>query len=206
MKKIIITSIFSLLSLVAFTNMSHAQEFRSGIKGSFNLSNLYTNDIDDNNLRAGFSLGIFKENQIGPSSAIQTELLFSTKGNRSEYRSGPFDGEAKFNLNYIELPIMLDLKAGSALDVSFGPYISYLISANITTEGDFGNSFSEIDRDNLKPFDFGFSGGLGLNFGTTELGARYNLGLTEIADSDNARAVMGDAKNSVIQFYIALGM
>lgn len=206
MKKIIITSFFSLLSLVAFTKQGQAQEFRSGIKGSFNLSNLYTNDIDDNNLRAGFSLGIFKESQIGPSSAIQTELLFSKKGNRSEYRSGLFDGEAKFNLNYLELPIMLDLKAGSALDISFGPYVSYLISSNVTTNGDFGSSFSEIDRDNLSPFDFGFSGGLGLNFGNAELGARYNLGLVEIADSNNARAIMGDAKNSVIQFYLALGM
>ncbi|KYG83426.1 porin family protein [Roseivirga echinicomitans] len=206
MKKIIITSIFSLLSLVAFTNQSKAQEFRSGIKGSFNLSNFYSNDIDDNNLRPGFSLGFFKENQIGPSAAIQTEFLFSTKGNRSEYRTGPFDGEAKFNLNYLELPIMLDLKAGSALDITFGPYVSYLVSANVTTEGDFGSSYSEIDRDELKSFDFGFSGGLGLNFGTTELGARYNLGLTEIANSNNARSIMGDAKNSVIQFYIALGM
>ncbi|KYG81407.1 outer membrane protein with beta-barrel domain [Roseivirga ehrenbergii] len=206
MKKIIITSIFSLLCLVSFTNKSQAQEFRSGIKGSFNLSNLYTDDIDDNNLRPGFSIGIFKENQIGPSSAIQTELLFSTKGNRSEYRTGPFDGEAKFNLNYIELPVMLDLKAGDALDISFGPYVSYLISANVTTDGDFGSSFSEIDRDELNAFDFGLSGGLGLNFGNTELGARYNFGLSEIADSDNARSIMGDAKNSVIQFYIALGM
>ncbi|KYG84419.1 hypothetical protein AWW67_04735 [Roseivirga seohaensis] len=206
MKKIIITGVFSLLSLVSFTNQSQAQEFRSGIKGSFNLSNLYTDDIDDNNLRPGFSIGIFKENQIGASSAIQTELLFSTKGNRSEYRTGPFDGEAKFNLNYLELPVMLDLKAGDALDISFGPYVSYLISANVTTEGDFGNSFSEIDRDQLNAFDFGLSGGLGLNFGNTELGARYNLGLSEIADSDNARTILGDAKNSVIQFYIALGL
>ncbi|WP_421977378.1 porin family protein [Roseivirga seohaensis] len=206
MKKIIITGVFSLLSLVSFTNQSQAQEFRSGIKGSFNLSNLYTDDIDDNNLRPGFSIGIFKENQIGASSAIQTELLFSTKGNRSEYRTGPFDGEAKFNLNYLELPVMLDLKAGDALDISFGPYVSYLISANVTTEGDFGNSFSEIDRDQLNAFDFGLSGGLGLNFGNTELGARYNMGLSEIADSDNARTILGDAKNSVIQFYIALGL
>ncbi len=206
MKKIIITGVFSLLSLVSFTTQSQAQEFRSGIKGSFNLSNLYTDDIDDNNLRPGFSIGIFKENQIGASSAIQTELLFSTKGNRSEYRTGPFDGEAKFNLNYLELPVMLDLKAGDALDISFGPYVSYLISANVTTEGDFGNSFSEIDRDQLNAFDFGLSGGLGLNFGNTELGARYNLGLSEIADSDNARTILGDAKNSVIQFYIALGL
>ncbi|WP_323755382.1 porin family protein [Roseivirga sp.] len=206
MKKIIITSIFSLLSLVAFTSQSQAQEFRSGIKGSFNLSNFYSNDIDDNNLRPGFSFGVFNESQIGPTAAIQTEFLFSTKGNRSEYRSGPFNGEAKFNLNYLELPVMLDLKAGSALDITFGPYVSYLVSANVTTEGDFGSSYSEIDRDELKAFDFGFSGGLGLNFGNTELGARYNLGLTEIANSNNARSVMGDAKNSVIQFYIALGM
>jgi len=206
MKKIILTSIFSLCALFIFTGQTQAQEFRSGIKGSFNLSNLYTDDIDDNNLKAGFSVGFFKEKQIAPATAIQTELLFSKKGNRSEYRSGPFDGEAKFNLNYIELPVLLEIKAGSGLDINFGPYVSYLVSSNITTEGDFGNSFTEIDREELNNFDFGLAGGLGLNFGNAELGARYNLGLTKIADSANAQSLLGDAKNSVIQFYLALGL
>lgn len=206
MKKIILTSIFSLCALFIFTSQTQAQEFRSGIKGSFNLSNLYTDDIDDNNLKAGFSVGFFNEKQIAPATAIQTELLFSKKGNRSEYRSGPFDGEANFNLNYIELPVLLEIKAGSGLDINFGPYVSYLVSSNITTEGDFGNSFTEIDREELNNFDFGLAGGLGLNFGNAELGARYNLGLTKIADSANAQSLLGDAKNSVIQFYLALGL
>lgn len=206
MKKIVITSIFSLMLLSICSYKAQSQEFRSGIKGSFNLSNFYTDDIDDKNLKPGFSLGIFNEKQIAPVVGIQTELLFSTRGNRSEYSTGPFDGEAKFNLNYIDLPVMLDLKAGSALDITFGPYVSYLVSANVTTDGDFGSSFEEVDRDNLNNFDFGFIGGLGLNFGNAELGARYNLGLTEIADSDNARTVLGDAKNSLIQFYLALGL
>ena len=206
MKTIFLTCIFSFCALFAFTNQALAQEYRSGIKGSFNLSNFYTDDIDDNNLKAGFSIGFFNEKQIAPAIAIQTELLFTQKGNRSEYRSGPFNGEAKFNLSYIELPVLLEIKAGSAVDINFGPYVSYLINSNITTDGDFGSSFSEVDRDQLNSFDFGLAGGIGLNFGNAELGARYNLGLSKIAKSNNAQGLLGDAKNSVIQLYLALGM
>ena len=68
---------------------------------------------------------------------------------------------------------------------------------------DHDPTIHDIDRDQLHSFDFGLVGGLGLNFGPMQVGARYNYGLTEIANSDVSRAVIGDAKNSCAQLYLA---
>jgi hypothetical protein len=45
-----------------------------------------------------------------------------------------------------------------------------------------------------------------LNFGNFQIGARYNYGLTKLADSDAAELLLGDSKNSVAQLYLALNL
>jgi hypothetical protein len=63
-----------------------------------------------------------------------------------------------------------------------------------------------LDRDNFRDWDFGLAGGIGLNFGATQIGVRYSQGLRKIANSDEAEAFLGDAKNSCAQLYIAFSM
>ena len=58
----------------------------------------------------------------------------------------------------------------------------------------------------LNSFDYGLSGGFGLNFGNFQVGARYNYGLAKLADSDIAQLVLGDAKNSLAQVYLSLNL
>jgi hypothetical protein len=55
--------------------------------------------------------------------------------------------------------------------------------------------------------DFGIAGGVGFNLGpNAQLGVRYLHGLTNVADSDAADFVLGDAKNRCLQAYIAFGI
>jgi len=186
---------------VATPNDANAQ-MRAGVKGGLNVSNLYLDDIDDENARYGFNVGVYGQVFSTETFAIQPELMFSTKGARAEY-GGIIDQTVKFNLNYLDLPVLAVFKLGDAAEIHIGPYASYLLNANISTSGDLGNGSDDVDRDNLKSFDFGLAGGFGLNFGAMQVGARYNLGLTEIADSDVARTLIGDAKNSCAQLYLA---
>src|SRR5690606_16656298 len=137
--------------------------------------------------------------------AIQPELLYTTKGSENEW-GGLIDQTVKFNLNYLELPVLAVFKLGDTTEIHVGPYFSYLLGANIYTEGDLVGASEELDRDNSKSFDFGLTGGVGLNFGAVQIGARYNYGLSEIADSDAAELVLGDAKNSCAQVYVALNL
>lgn len=205
MKTTCMMGILTLLFLSGAVVSSTAQDRRMGIKGGLNLSNLYVDDVDDESARVGFHVGVYGQIISTETFAIQPELLYTTKGSESEW-NGLIDQTVKFNLNYLELPVLAVFKLGESAEIHIGPYFSYLLGANIDTEGDLGGTNEELDRDNFKPFDFGLSGGFGLNFGAVQIGARYNYGLSEIADSDAADLLLGDAKNSCAQVYVALNL
>lgn len=179
---------------------------RAGIKGGLNVSNLYVDDVDDENARFGFNVGLYAQLFSSEVFAIQPELLYSTKGTRTTYDNLLMgEGDAKFNLNYLEVPVLAVIKLGSAAELHFGPYWGYLLSANIDVDGDT-NTFDELDRDSFRSWDFGLAGGVGLNFGSTQIGVRYSKGLRKLADSNEAEDLVGDAKNSCAQLYIAFSM
>ncbi len=179
---------------------------RAGIKGGLNISNLYVDDVDDENARFGFNAGLYAQLFSSEVFAIQPELLYSTKGTRTTYNNVLMgEGDAKFNLNYLEVPVLAVIKLGSVAELHVGPYWSYLLSANIDYDGDT-DTFRELDRDSFTSWDFGIAGGVGLNFGATQIGVRYSKGLRNLAESDDAEAQLGDVKNSCAQLYIAFNM
>lgn len=204
-----ILKILTVSIVVSFTSCISSELFaqmRAGVKGGLNVSNLYVDDIDDENARFGFNLGLYGQILSSDVFAIQPELLFSTKGSKIEYGGSFFDQTVKYNLNYLDLPVLAVFKLGDAAEIHVGPYVSYLLGANISHDGDLGSGVDEIDRDHLKSFDYGLSGGFGLNFGSFQAGARYNYGLAKLADSDAADLLIGDSKNSVAQIYLALNL
>lgn len=194
--------------LASFTRVALAQDsdnsFRVGIKGGLNVTNLYVeeDDVDDENARYGFHLGLYTQLFESDIFAIQPELLYSTKGTRTTYDVIGFDGDVKFNLNYLDIPVLAVFKLGDAAEIHIGPYFGYLISASSDVDGDF-DDYEELDRDDYKAWDYGLSGGVGFNAGPVQIGARYNYGLQKIADSDGANAALGDAKNSNAQLYVS---
>jgi hypothetical protein len=178
---------------------------RAGIKGGLNVSNLYIDDLDDENARYGFNVGLFGQVLSSETFAIQPELLFSTKGAKADY-SGLIDQTIKYNLNYLDLPLLAVFKLGESAEIHVGPYASYLLNANISYSGNLGSGSDDVDKDHLKSFDYGLVGGFGLNFGALQVGARYNYGLAKIADSDVAELLLGDSKNSVAQLYVSFNL
>lgn len=195
-----------ILSIIFIITSASAQKIRSGIKGGFNYSSLYIDDVEDRKIRPGFHVGFFGQSALGEATAIQTELLYTTAGNKSTYNVAGLNGEIDFNLNYIQLPVMLNLKIAGILEVHGGIYAAYLIGANSKSDGNFGSGYQELNRDGFKDLDFGLAAGAGVNFGDLQVGLRYNLGLTEVADSNSARSRIGSSKNVVGQFYLALGL
>lgn len=176
---------------------------RFGAKGGLNVSNLYIDNVNDENARFGFNGGLYGQILSTKTFALQPELLFSTKGSQADY-GGIVNSTVRFNLNYLDLPLLAVIKLGPLAEIHAGGYASYLLSANINYEGNLGSGTDRIDRDQLKTFDYGLTGGFGLNFGAVQVGARYNYGFVKIADSNSARNILGDSKNSVAQLYIAL--
>jgi hypothetical protein len=202
----LLTIFFIAGSAGMISSTSAVAQMRAGIKGGLNVSNLYIDEVDDENARYGFNVGVYGQLFSSDVFAIQPELLFSTKGTKAEYGGNFFDQTIKFNLNYLDLPVLAVFKLGESAEIHVGPYVSYLLNANISHDGDLGSGVDELDKDNFKSFDYGLSGGFGLNFGNVQVGARYNYGLAKIADDNDAKIFLGDSKNSVAQLYVSLNL
>lgn len=216
--KMNLRSLCLMLSAGIFTVMAltpaQAQESpRVGFKGGLNLSNLYVDDVSDENARVGFHAGIFTQLLSSEAFAIQPEINYSTKGTAVTYVSGgtnsiSVDHDQRFNLAYLDIPVLAVFKLGRAAEIHAGPYWSYLLRAEIKNRnGNVNNEFTTIDRDNFDDWDYGLVGGIGFNLGSAaQLGVRYNYGLNNIADSRGAKALLGSSKNQVAQLYLAFNL
>lgn len=180
---------------------------RAGIKGGLNWSNLIVDDVNTRNDRIGFHAGVYGQLFSSRAFTIQPEVNFSTKGNKIERNVGVIDQEYKFNLSYIDIPVLAVFKLGRVAEIHVGPYWAYLVGANIDRDGDVADTFDRVDRDNFEKWDYGLAGGLGFNLGKgAQLGARYNYGMKDIARSSGAQDMLGDTRNSVGQIYLAFNL
>ena len=180
-----------------------------GIKGGLNLTNMYVKDVSDENMKVGFNAGFFAKLPVTRGFSIQPELLYSSKGAKETYDNFiEGKGEYRFNLNYIELPVLAVFNVAKNFNLQVGPYISYLASANIKDLKDDGtiNDITDLDAENFNRFDYGVAGGLGIDISNFTIGARYNYGFKEIGKSGSLSGQLTkDSKNSAISLYIGIG-
>jgi hypothetical protein len=208
MKKI---TIALFLAGYLFATQVSAQNSVFGAKGGLNFSNMTVEGNNDQNLKFGFHAGVFNKISISEFFAVQPELLYSGKGFKNNFDNIIFvDGEAKFNLNYIDFPVKLVYNLAPDFDFHFGPYVGYLASANVETNAEVLDYFDvstqdELDRDNFKTFDVGLTAGMGFTLDPVILGFNYNLGLTKVAKDDRpTEEMLGDARNTVIQVFVGI--
>lgn len=192
-------------SLALFTTLASAQGPVFGVKGGVTFSNLYSGDVDDSNGRIGFNLGVLGRTDPEQVVGLQAELLYTTKGETFTYDGFIIDQEFKLNLGYLDLPVMASVRLGTALEFQGGLYAGLLLNSNLSSSGDLGNSSDDLDKSNFHSLDYGLVGGVAFNAGAMQVGARYNYGLSKLAGSDEAEAILGDAKNAYAQLYVALG-
>lgn len=178
-----------------------------GIKGGLNLTNLYIDDASDENMKAGFNAGIFWKLPVTRGLSIQPELLYSQKGTKATYNNFiQGDGEYRFNLNYVELPLLAVINLGKNFNIHAGPYVGYLISADVKDVDNNGsiNGAIDLNEDNFERWDLGLAAGLGLDIENFTIGARYNYGLSEIGKSGLAGQLTNNSKNAGISVYVGL--
>ena len=212
-KKIKLIAALALTIGAAFTTVNaqtnDSSNAQIGVKGGVNFSNMYTNDVDDNNVLTTFNLGFYASIPVTSFIAIQPEFLYSRKGAELTYDNVFATGKAKFKLNYIEVPVLLKINLTKNFNVHAGPYFAYLINAQVTNETNGGTFDFEdnFNNDDFNKFDVGLSAGLGFDFESIGIGARYNYGLSTVGKE---RSVGGttytfpDGKNSNISVYLSL--
>ena len=182
---------------------------RLGVKGGLNLSNLNVRDVASESAKLGYNLGLFAKLPVSNTIAIQPEILYSNKGAKLDYTNfAQGRGEYRFNLNYLELPVLGIFTIGNTFSVHAGPYIAYLSSSNIKELRDDGTiqGIADIDVKNFNRFDYGLAAGLGFDFNGFIVGARYNYGLREVGQPQNLTGeLMRNSRNGVASLYVGFG-
>ncbi|WP_290797738.1 porin family protein [Flavihumibacter sp. UBA7668] len=182
---------------------------RFGVKAGLNLSNFYSDEVNDNNLKAGLNAGVYAKLPVFKGFSIQPELLYSNKGSKRTYDNAVFgEGEYRTNLHYIEMPVLGVINLAKNFNIHAGPYVSYLAGANITDLESDGSvdEIADLNPENLNRFDYGLAAGFGIDLGPTTIGARYTLGMREVGKSGSiAGEAFRDTKNSNISLFIGVG-
>lgn len=187
MKKLLL---FAAFVAFAFTT-GQAQDFRFGAKAGANYSDLNGNDADNADGRAGFHVGGVARIGLSEMFALQPELLFSSQGYKVN-----FPGEdGKVVLNYINLPIMMDVTLAEGFSLQAGPQVGFNISADAKYDGD------SAKIDDAQTIDFG--AGIGAQYilpMNLFFQARYVIGVTNVFQEIEGEKI--EAKNSVISLSV----
>jgi hypothetical protein len=173
---------------------------QTGFTVGTDTSNLYVDNVGDENAKIGLNIGIYSQHKINSVLGIHYEFLYAQNGAAFQYDnflSG--NGTCRFNLNCIKVPVMLSANHVK-LNLQAGPYVGFLVEVKVKdVDGDGSiNAVQELVRDDFNTLDYGVAAGLGYDFDGGILGVRYNYGFKEIAKSGSfAGEAASDAKTQL---------
>lgn len=169
MNKLIVAVIALFIGTTAFS-----QEIDLGIKGGVNFSNI--SDVKDLSSKTGFQAGVFAGIKFTDKVGIQADVLYSQQGAEFEY--------GKFDLNYINIPVVLKYYVFQGLNIQVGPQFGFILDDDIYVDA-FG--VHSLEQNAEKSDVSGIVGaGYDFPFGI-RLDARYNIGFTDVLKEDKSK-------------------
>jgi Outer membrane protein beta-barrel domain len=194
-----------IIVVIGISSNSFAQRF--GVKGGLNITNLKVEN-HDYSPKLGFHFGPITEIPLGDIFAIETGVLLSTKGAKSEETFFGITTQSKTNLLYLDFPI--NAKAGYDFGKTrvygiLGPYFAFGLSGKYKTKIDDGGNITKSDTKiewgsdgSLKRFDSGLTIGACAAVSIFELGFSYSHGFVNISSNDEHKT-----KNRVFSISMA---
>ena len=174
MKKISLIIISVLASTLVFAQ--HGAKF--GLKGGLNVSSLKIENFDDLDARLGLHLGVISHIHLAPQWALQPELLYSQEGAKMKVN----DGDVDIKLDYINVPVMVQYMFNNGFRIEAGPQFG--LAVNQKYEDD-DTDYEEDADEEFKSTNVGLGFGVNyLSYSGFGVGARYNLGLSNISEYD----------------------
>lgn len=177
-----------------------------GIKGGLNFANLYVDNVQNENIKLGGNIGLFAKLPVFRGLSIQPEILYTSKGAKVTYDNIiQGTGAYRYNLNYVESPLLMVFNITRNFSVSGGAYAAYLTSANVKDVNSDGsvNGVTNLNAEDFNRFDYGLVSGISVDIENFTIGGRYNYGLQTIGKSGNRSGELTrNSKNSVATIFI----
>lgn len=137
--------------------------------------------------RIGLAAGVEAEYQATDIFSVSAGLIYSMQGNKAKEEGVTLTTK----LDYINIPILANVYVTKGLAVKLGVQPAFNVSDKQKLSG--GKASVEAEDVGAESFDFSIPVGLSYEYNNVVFDARYNFGVTNIADG-------GDSKNSVFQF------
>lgn len=182
--------------LLGLTPCAGQPTFEYGAKGGVNFSTIETSTASSGRL-SGFVGGGLLMADLNGTLALQTEILYSEKGNRDEVLGS--NEISIVRLGYVEAPLLVKLQApllgNSEAGLYAGPAPALKLHEQLS-----GPGFEGVVEDITAKYDLGFTIGVEFGFGVGNgrfvVDARLTQGVSKIfADSNPDLNLDPDATN-----------
>ncbi|MFD2587957.1 porin family protein [Croceitalea marina] len=174
-----------------------------GVKAGLNISNQTAKyDIPDASIQltttatSSFHIGFYGDFKLSEKTGVLAEALYSQEGSDVDLQGIDF----KQRVNYIKVPLLLNYRPFSnGLSFQLGPQFGFMVKDTIELDNNDGDPFVDAD---FKSFEFSAVVGAEYRFTRNfKFGARYNLGISDISNTDE-----GTFRNRNFQLYVGFKM
>jgi hypothetical protein len=177
MKKMMMIAAMMLMSIGAFAQ-NEVGQFTLQPKVGINIANI-TADFQDKKSKVGLIAGVEGEYGVAENFSLTAGLLYSMEGCKS--------GDLKFNLDYINIPIMAQYYVVKGLAVKAGIQPAFNVRHKASLNGtsvDINDAIG-VYGSKVQSFNFSVPVGLSYEYESFVLDARYNIGATKIFKNSN---------------------
>ena len=186
--------LFVIAALMVATLSANAQQMFIKPMVGGTLATL-TGDTEGNKMKLGLVAGAEFGYNINDMFAVTAGALVSLQGAKFDDTSATKDMTT--NLTYLNVPILANVYIAPGLAIKAGVQPGFLLSRKTKLDELVGSgtwtSVEHTSTDGMKKVDFSIPLGLSYEISDFVIDARYNLGLTNINDTDSYKS-----KNSVI--------
>ena len=158
-----------------------------GLRVGLNTSHVSSESplLDGSSMKSGLNIGIAAGTQLTYRAPlfIESGLYYSQKGGKSDSGNGKFT----YDLNYLEVPLLIKYKHFVGNQTSIQPYAGGYLA--VATDGQIKNygtrtAFSSFEDGYFNRFDGGLKIGCGVGYNMLYLDASYDIGLANIGQDN----------------------
>ncbi len=197
MKKLAIALMCVLLSAGA---VMAQKKFTFGPKIGVDFTHFWGKDAKNNKGILNYQAGAFFEYRFTDKFSIAPEVVFAAQGAKEDlfnlniHTTGPSaieatlekNGNVTYNINYVNVPVMLKYYVIPSLSIDLGPQLGIKVYSKRTYKDNIYTDAGRIEdyKDKTKTIDAGVA--LGLTYNITNdvfVQGRYTLGLTSVFEN-----------------------